>query len=88
MMPCSRCWPSLQLTGYADFWHPTDASDVPKDMTRRRPYPGSATTASGTWHLGTAVGSVHAPAVDQGISPSERATLLSGSSTGSRRPAA
>jgi hypothetical protein len=26
MMPYSRCWSSLQLTGHADFWHPTRTS--------------------------------------------------------------
>jgi len=23
MMPYGRCWSSLQVTGHADFWHPT-----------------------------------------------------------------
>jgi hypothetical protein len=23
MMPYDQPWPSLQLTGHADFWHPT-----------------------------------------------------------------
>jgi len=23
MMPYGSCWSSLQLTGHADFWHPT-----------------------------------------------------------------
>jgi hypothetical protein len=27
MMPYGRCWSSPQLTGHADFWHPTGVTD-------------------------------------------------------------
>ena len=41
MMPYSRCWSLLQLTGHADFWHPTARGTVmrlvlPEDLARAR----------------------------------------------------
>jgi len=38
MMPYSRCWSSLQLTGHADFWHPTSyPAEIRARLGRRAP---------------------------------------------------
>jgi hypothetical protein len=36
MMPYSSCWSSLQITGHADFWHPTGRRPQPAHGTQAR----------------------------------------------------
>ena len=58
MMPYSRCWSSLQLTGHADFWHPTrtittDGDPIAAASSTR---PGPTTLSPTSPRTGSSVG--------------------------------